>query len=81
MSALESEVIEKFYQLDKQAQLRVRAVIEQETALEDTPVDQAPFDFDEWVRDIEMIREDIKASHQGVFPKIDVVEMLREIRN
>lgn len=34
MSALEQEIIDKFHQLDKTAQRRVRALIERETELE-----------------------------------------------
>lgn len=76
MSTLEHEVIEKFYQLDKDARQRVRTVIERETE-----ADTKPFDFDAWVRDVEAIREQIRASNGGVFPFVDAVTLLRQIRD
>ncbi|MBL8154337.1 MAG: hypothetical protein JNM70_09150 [Anaerolineae bacterium] len=78
MTTLEQEIIEKFHQLDRHAQLRVRALIEHETA-QDSPA--APFDYAGWMRDVENIRGKIRASHGGTFPNIDVVGMLREIRD
>jgi len=74
MSALEHEIIEKFHQLDKDAQQRVKTLIEQET-------EKSNFDFAAWVRDIETMREQISADHGGTFPHIDAVTMLREIRD
>lgn len=50
MSALEQEIVEKFRQLDKAAQQRVRALIERETEAE-TTADEASLseDHQSWV--------------------------------
>ena len=50
MSALEQEIIEKFHQLDKTAQQRVRALIEQKTDSElDRDESRSPKDHESWV--------------------------------
>jgi len=73
MSALEREIIEKFHQLDRDAQKRVREWIDQETGSEDQM-----FDYDAWFRDVEILRQEILARHGS---SIDVVGMLRDIRD
>jgi hypothetical protein len=78
MSTLERELIDKFHQLDRDAQQRVRLLIEQET---DATPHTAGFDFAAWQREVEAIRADIRVAHGGIFPQIDVVTMLREIRD
>jgi len=78
MSTLEREIMEKFHQLQPAAQQRVRALIEQEIAAE---AENSIFDYAEWVRNIEAIRQQIRADHGGKLPTIDVVGMLREIRD
>jgi hypothetical protein len=75
MTLLEQEIIEKFHQLDSEAQRRVREQINQET------VKTEPFDYDGWFASIEAIREEIRQQHGGVFPRIDAIGMLREIRD
>lgn len=42
---------------------------------------ETPFDYEEWFASIEAIREDIRQSHGGVFPKIDAISILRDIRD
>lgn len=72
MSVLEREIIEKFHQLDRDARKRVRELImgsEEQAAV---------FDYDAWFRDVESLRQEIRASH-GNKP-MDVVGMLRDIR-
>lgn len=59
MSALEHEIIERFRQLDKPAQRRVLALIEQEIAAE---VAQTGFDYDEWFRTVETLCQQIRTS-------------------
>ncbi len=50
MSVLEQEIIEKFRQLDKTAQQRVRALIEQKTDSElDRDESRSPEDHESWV--------------------------------
>ena len=71
MSALEREIIEKFHQLQPDAKQRVRALIEQETA--EIPA----FNYNDWLREVETIRQHIHASHEP----FDVVGMLRDIRD
>jgi hypothetical protein len=81
MTALEQEVLEKFRQLDKDAQARVRAAINEEAPTPIIRADRQNFDYDAWFREIEELREEIRSDHGGVFPSIDVVGMLREIRD
>ena len=52
MSTLEREVIEKFHQLDKDAQKRVRELIVQETDAEEL-VEASAFDYDAWWAEVE----------------------------
>jgi hypothetical protein len=80
MSTLEREVIEKFHQLDKDAQKRVRELIVQETDLTDQ-TDATDFDYDAWFRDVESLRQEIRASHENKLPHMDVVGILRDIRD
>ncbi len=81
MSAPEREIIEKFNQLQPAAKQRVRALIEQELASEIEPVDAASFDYDAWFRDVETLRQQIRATHGGKQPPMDVIGMLRDIRD
>ncbi len=81
MSALEREIIEKFHQLQPAAKLRVRALIEQEGASEFNQADVSEFNYAAWLRDIEMLRQQIRSSHADKLPPMDVVAMLRDIRD
>lgn len=80
MSTLEREVIEKFHQLDKDAQKRVRELIVQETDSEEQAAASA-FDYDGWFRDVESLRQEIRESHGDKLPAMDVVGILRDIRD
>jgi len=80
MSTLEREVIEKFHQLDRAAQKRVRELITQETGSEEQ-VDASAFDYDTWFRDVESLRQEIRKSHGDKLPPMDVVGILRDIRD
>lgn len=75
MSSLEHEIIEKFRQLQTAAKQRVLALIEQEVADE-----VAVFDYDAWFRNVESLRQQIRAS-QGNKSSLDVVGILRDIRD
>jgi hypothetical protein len=77
MSALEREIIEKFHQLQPAAKQWVRLLIEQETAAK---VAQSVFDYDDWFRIVETLRQQIRIS-QGDKQSIDVIGMLRDIRD
>lgn len=79
MNELEREIIEKFHQLDKDAQQRIRVLIDQEAESEQGRVES--FDYAAWLQDIEGLREQIRASHAGKFPSIDAIGLLREIRD
>lgn len=72
MSALEREILEKFHMLQPDEKLRVRALIEQETA--------SVFDYAAWRRDIEALRNEISAG-QTRSPAADVIDILRDIRD
>jgi hypothetical protein len=78
MSALEREIMEKFHQLQPAAKQRVRALIEQETVAE---VEHGAFDYDEWFRTVETLRQQIRASQDNKLPPVDVVGMLRDIHD
>lgn len=77
MSTLEREIIEKFHQLDQDAQRRARELI----ALETQPPDATTFDYDAWFRDMEALRQEIQIQHGGVLPHMGVVDLLRNIRD
>jgi hypothetical protein len=79
MQSLEYELIEKFRLLDKEAQKRVRALIEQETDIQQGG--ESGFDYDAWFRDVEDLRQEMQTRHGGKLPTIDVVSLLRDIRN
>jgi hypothetical protein len=81
MSALEHEIIEKFHQLQPAAKLRVRALIEQETASELNQADILKFNYAAWARDVDTLRQQIHTSHGDKLPPMDVVGMLRDIRD
>ena len=81
MSALEREIMEKFHQLQPAAKQRVRALIEQETASEVEQVDVFAFDYDAWFRDVETFRQQIHTSQGDKLPPMDVVGMLRDLRD
>jgi hypothetical protein len=78
MSALEREIIEKFHQLQPAAKQRIRALIEQETSVE---VESTEFDYDGWFRNVETLRQQIRTSQGNKLPPLDVVGMLRDIRD
>jgi hypothetical protein len=79
MQSLEYELIEKFRLLDKEAQKRVRALIEQETDIQQGG--ESGFDYDAWFRDVEDLRQEMQTRHGGRLSTIDVVSLLRDIRN
>jgi hypothetical protein len=81
MSALEREIIEKFQQLQPAAKQRVRALIEQEIASEVEQADMTAFDYAAWFSNVEAVRQQIHTSHGDKLPAIDVVGMLRDIRD
>jgi len=62
MSPLEQEVIAKFRLLDKEAQQRVRTLIDQETEV-------GAFDFEAWMRGLEEIWADMRRHQSGQPPK------------
>lgn len=78
MSALEREILEKFHQLQPAAKQRVWALIEQEAVAER---EQAEFDYDSWFRTVETLRQQIRASQSNKLPTVDVIGMLRDIRD
>jgi len=81
MSVLEREIIEKFHQLQPAAKQRVRALIEQAVAAESEPADGSAFDYAAWFGAVEVLRQQIRASHGDKLPRMDVVGMLRDIRD
>ncbi len=79
MSALEREVIEKFHQLDKAAQKRVRELIAQETDSEDQAAASA-FDYDAWWAEVEALQADIRTriGDTGTIGSLSLLDELRE---
>lgn len=81
MSALEREIIEKFLQLQPDAKQRVRALIEQEAALELEQADRTAFDYAGWFREVETLRQEIHTRYGDKQSPVDVVGILRDIRD
>lgn len=75
MNTLEHEVIEKFHQLDKAAQKRVRELIVQETE-----ADIEAFDYDAWWAEVEALQADIRAriGDTGTIGSLSLLDELRE---
>ncbi len=80
MQSLEHEVIEKFRLLDKAAQERVRELIERELVVTTAQADSPPFDFDAWTREVENLRQEIRAEG-GLLSSTEAVSLLRDIRD
>jgi hypothetical protein len=81
MSALEREIVEKFQQLQPAAKQRVRMIIDQQVDAESQLAQTSAFDFAAWQDGIEAVRQQIRDSHAGKLPTMDVVGMLRDIRD
>jgi hypothetical protein len=81
VSTLEREIMEKFHQLQPAAKQRVRALIEQETASEVERAEGFAFDYDVWFRDVETLRQQIRTNQTNKQPPLDVVGMLRDLRD
>lgn len=75
MNTLEHEVIEKFHQLDKDAQKRVRELIVQETE-----ADIEAFDHDAWWAEVAALQADIRAriGDTGTIGSLSLLDELRE---
>ena len=80
MQSQEYELIEKFRLLDKEAKKRVRALIERELESDVQQGDESRFDYDAWFRDVEELRQQCNST-RGTLPTIDVVSLLRDIRD
>lgn len=76
MTTLEQELIEKFRQLDKDAQQRVRAMIEDEVRLESEP---ATFDYAGWWAEVEALQAEIQA-RLGDNETVGALDLLEELR-
>ena len=81
MNALESEIMEKFHQLPPAAKHRVRALIDQEIDLADEQPDVPSFDYATWFQKVEGLREQIRNNSGNKPSSIDVVGILRDIRD
>ena len=81
MSALEQEIIERFQQLQPAAKLCVKALIEQEIEAESQQAQASTFDYVVWMREIDSIRQQIHAGLANKQSAIDVVGILRDIRD
>jgi hypothetical protein len=78
MNALESEIMEKFHQLPPAAKQRIRALIDRETTIEVEQLDASSFDYAAWFQEVEVLHKQIRSTQ---LPPIDVVGILRDIRN
>lgn len=81
MSALEREIIEKFQQLQPAAKQRVRMIIDQQADEEAQQSQASTFDFAAWHNGIEAVRQQIRDSRGDKLPEMDVVGMVRDIRD
>ncbi len=81
MSAFESEVIEKFRLLDREAQKRVRDLIERE--IDDERQDNtSSFDYDAWEAEVEAALITLSPDASGCMPSAsDLVNEVREERD
>ncbi len=80
MSAIEREILEKFYQLQTPAKQRVLAMMEQVVASELERTEAATFDYAAWSQEVEALREQIYVGQGEQQSSIDVVGLLRDIR-
>jgi hypothetical protein len=76
ISPLEREVVAMFHRLDPQAKQRVRELI-----MGTTDQQQTPFDFAVWAAKIESIRQEILSGQGEQVRNLNVVDLLREIRD
>lgn len=80
MSALEHEIIQKFHQLDKDGQQRVKALIDRETVdtvrTEDAS-ESSPWDA--WLQDTRQLRDALRDKY-GKNTGIDITALVREVR-
>ena len=81
MNALESEIMEKFHQLPPAAKHRVRALIDQEIDLANEQPDTPLFDYSTWFQEVEGLRKQIRSNFGNKSSPIDVVAILRDIRD
>ncbi len=79
MKTLEREVIEKFHQLDKDAQKRVREILVQATASEEDSF-TSTFDYTAWWSEVEVLQEDIRVriGDTGTIGSLSLLDELRE---
>lgn len=78
MDSLEQEIIEKFQQLDSDAQARVRDFIQHTTIIHPKP----PFDAEAWFAQMEEIRAQIAFNKTKPMPSaVDLVNEVREERD
>lgn len=75
MTVLEQEIIERVRGLDESRKRQVLDYIDQ---LEETP--KPKFDFADWLSRVEAVQAEMRAEYGDDY-RIDVVGMLREIRN
>lgn len=82
MSVLEREILEKYNQLDTDAQERVKDAIVRGVSLEPGN-DKKTFDLNAWLESVEELRAGIRADNDGKWPIAvgSSVEILRQIRN
>lgn len=80
MATLEQEVLEKYQQLDPAAKQRVKRKIQEESTKVPTQ-DSQRFDYVAWLDRLDELHEQVQRNHGGVFPKVDTVQMLREVRD
>jgi hypothetical protein len=76
MNTLEREIMDKFHQLQPAAKLRVRALIEQVMTQE-----AEVFDYDTWFREVEALRQQIRAIHEDNLTSLDAVGILHDMRD
>jgi hypothetical protein len=73
--------MERFHQLPPAAKHRVRALIDQEIDLADEQPAVPSFDYATWFQEVERLREQIRSNFGNKSSPIDVVSILRDIRD
>lgn len=79
MSALEREIMEKFYRLSPAARQRIRVLIDRVATEETEQADPLAFDYEAWWGEVEALQADIR-SRIGETGTVGALSLLDELR-
>lgn len=78
MSALEQEIMDRFYQLEADAKQRIFKLIQEEVITE-TKASEPDFDYEAWWADVRALQASIR-SHLGEGEVVGALSMLDDLR-